>query len=190
MTKKRLIRNIIITSIFYLIVIIIGLIFYLNSNSEDSKYYDLFKELFPITAAIPLAYLGFCFQRRHNFHTALRLLWVNMIHAVNKAMLFTEGKGDRIKDYPETLLLLAKTIDEVRGVYFNIKESKTEKGFYPFESLKSIYMIIDELGKKEMNEEDNKIANAKIRMHWQTIRKTFLAEFDRTEPTFSDTIQV
>jgi hypothetical protein len=189
MTKKRLIRNILYCSVFYVLVCGFGIWFYLVENIDKSQYYGLYKDIFPVVAAIPLAYLGFCFQRRSNFHTALRLLWINMIHAVNKAVLFTENYGDREKDLPDVLLVLSKVIDEVRGVYFNINESRTEKGLYPFESLKRIYSIVEEVGKKEPNAAEMKEANAKIRSHWQTIRKTFLAEFDRTEPTFKDLIQ-
>lgn len=149
----------------------------------------MFKELFPIFTALPLAYLGFSFQRRSNFHAALRMLWTNMIHAVNKALLFTEHRVEGDKEYLETLLLLSKAIDEVRGVYYNIDESKTNRGYYPFESLKGIYTIVEGLGKENTSEAEFKAANDKIKAHWQVIRKTFLAEFDRSEPTFTDTIK-
>ena len=189
MTKRKLIRNIFLTTIFYLVVFAIGITFYLTGTSEDSRYFGIFKELFPLIAALPLAYLGFCFQRRSNFHVALRLLWNNMIHAVNKAILYTEHRIEPEKEYMEVLLLLSKAIDEVRGVYYNINESATDKGSYPFESLKSIYKIIEHLGKEDLQEKELKEAHDKISQHWQTIRKTFLAEFDRSEPTFADPIK-
>jgi len=189
MTKKRLIRSIILSSGFYMIVFSIGIIFYLTGYHENSRYFGMFKELFPILAAIPLAYLGFCFQRRSNFHSALRLLWGNMIHAVNRAILFTDHRVDQDKEYLETLLLLSKVIDEVRGVYSNINEVAEDKGLYPFESLKRIYTIVEEIGSAEQRAEKWQEANAQIVMYWQKIRKTFLAEFDRSEPTFTDTIQ-
>jgi ABC-type uncharacterized transport system ATPase subunit len=116
-------------------------------------------------------------------------LWGNIINAVNKTILFTEHRIEPEKEYLEILLLLSKSIDEIRGVYCNIGESQKEKGYYPFESLKSIYAIIEEAGRNGMKDEDMQLANEKIRAHWQTIRKTFLAEFDRSEPTFTDTIK-
>ena len=103
-------------------------------------------------------------------------------------ILYTEFRVETEKEYLEALLLLSKSIDEVRGVYFNIQETSTDKGYYPFESLKSIYTIVEQIGTKDFNEAQLREANAKIRDHWQTIRKTFLREFDRSEPTFADTI--
>ncbi len=188
MTKRKLIRNIILISLFYILALFVGITFYITGANEEFRYFGMFKELFPIIAALPLAYLGFCFQRRSNFHSALRQLWVNMIHAVNKSILYTEFRVETEKEYLEALLLLSKSIDEVRGVYFNIQETSTDKGYYPFESLKSIYTIVEQIGTKDFNEAQLRDANAKIRDHWQTIRKTFLMEFDRSEPTFADTI--
>lgn len=188
MTKRKLMRSIFYTSLFYALVFFVGIAFYVTGKNEDSTYFGIFKELFPIIAAFPLAYLGFCFQRRSNFHASMRLLWVNMIHAVNKSILYTTYRVEPEKEYLEALLLLSKSIDEVRGVYFNINESATDIGSYPFESLKRIYNTIEQLSPGKLDEEELKMANVKIRAHWQVIRKTFLTEFDRSEPTFADTI--
>ena len=188
MTKKKLLRNISYFAIFYLGVLAIGMMIYFTDSSEGGKYYNLFKDVFPIIMTFPIAYLGFCFQRRSNFQISLRLMWANIIHAVNSAILYTEYRVKPEKEYLRVLLALSKSIDEVRGVYSNINESKTDKGSYPFESLKSIYTIIEQLEPKDTDTEKMKEANAKIKTHWQTIRKTFLAEFERSEPTIADTI--
>ncbi|HZV71116.1 MAG TPA: hypothetical protein VFG10_16290 [Saprospiraceae bacterium] len=187
MTKKRLILNILAFSIFYLSVLMVGLVIYFSDASETRRYYAVFKDVFPIIMTFPLAYLGFCFQRRSNFQISLRLLWANIIHAVNEAILYTKHRNEPEKEYLKVLLDLSKSIDEVRGVYYNVRKSKTDKGLYPFESLKIIYGIIEELGPGELTTEQMKEANLRIKDHWQTIRKTFLAEFDRSEPTYRDT---
>ena len=186
MTKKRLLRNILYFSIFYLFVFAIALTIYFTDHTDNHRYYALFKDVFPIVMTFPVAYLGFCFQRRSNFQIALRSLWGNIIDAVNKAILFTEHRHESQKEYLKVLLDLSKAIDEVRGVYYNIKQTKTSKGLYPFESLKTIYSIIEALGPGDLSEQQMTEANAKIKTHWQTIRKVFLAEFDRSEPTFKD----
>ncbi|MGB4846548.1 MAG: hypothetical protein WBP41_01450 [Saprospiraceae bacterium] len=190
MTKKRLIRNLLYFFSFYFGILVIGILVYFTDRTEKGTYYGLFKDVFPIIMTFPIAYLGFCFQRRSNFQISLRLLWANMIHAVNKAILYTEHRIEPQREYLRVLLLLSKSIDEVRGVYYNIHQTKTEKGLYPFESLKSIYKIIEELGSHDLNPDQLKAANLKIKDHWQTIRKTFLAEFDRSEPTFMDTKEI
>ena len=186
MTKKRLIRNILYFSIFYISVFAVAILIYFTDRTDNRKYYLLFKDVFPILMTFPVAYLGFCFQRRSNFQVALRSLWTNIIHAVNRAILFTEFKANSPQDQVDVLLALSKAIDEVRGVYYNIHQSKTKKGLYPFESLKTIYKIIEELNPNEWHPEQMKAANMKIKHHWQIIRKVFLAEFDRSEPTFKD----
>lgn len=104
-------------------------------------------------------------------------------------MIFAENKNGTPGQLQEILLDLSKCIDEVRGVYYNINESKTEKGYYPFESLKNIYQIVEELGRSAITDVQRKEAHDKIAANWQTIRKTFLPEFDRSVPTYPDTIQ-
>ncbi len=189
MTKKKLIKNIINISLFYVFIILVWIGAYYTEQQTHWHLYGLINDILPLLLAVPLAYLGFCFQRRNNFHGALRLLWANIIHAVNSALLFADDKNDSKNDIKEILLALSKCIDEVRGVYYNVNETKTEKGSYPFESLKNIYSIVENLGHSEMNEVQRKEAHEKITSNWQIIRKTFLAEFDRSMPTFSDTIR-
>ena len=83
---------------------------------------------------------------------------------------------------------LSKSIDEVRSVYENLNETDMQTGQYPFESLKTIYKIIESLGYGELNSKDLQIEREKIRNNWKQIRQTFLAEFDRSEPTVFDVI--
>jgi hypothetical protein len=161
---------------------------FILDRDTEYHFYSILHDILPILLAVPLAYLGFCFQRRSNFHASLRLLWTNIIDAVNKSLLYAEYKNESKLERMEILLALSKCIDEVRGVYTNVNETKSNKGYFPFESLKSIYTIVEELGKSNKSEEQMKEAGEKIKHHWQIIRKNFLAEFDRSVPTRSDTI--
>jgi hypothetical protein len=115
-------------------------------------------------------------------------LWTNIIHAVNKALLYSAYKNDSKEELMDILLALSKCIDEVRGVYYNVNESKTDKGYYPFESLKTIYSIVENLSRSEMNEQQRRDAHEQIIANWQIMRKTFLPEFDRSVPTQFDAI--
>jgi hypothetical protein len=189
MTKKKLITNIIYISSFYVFVLFLWIGAFLFDQKTNWHPYGLMHDILPILFTVPLAYLGFCFQRRYNFHAALRLLWANIIHAVNKALLYSVYKNDPKNELTEVLLALSKCIDEVRGVYLNVNETKTEKGYYPFESLKNIYAIVENLGHSEMTESQMKEAHEKITANWQIIRRTFLAEFDRSAPSVADTIE-
>ncbi|MGB3226932.1 MAG: hypothetical protein WBB02_03075 [Saprospiraceae bacterium] len=186
MTKRKLINTIIFYTIMYSIFVIIGLALYYLDNTADKIHYHLFKDLFPILITIPLAYLGFCFQRRSSFMQALRLLWGNLIYSVNKAISYTQNQNNSKEKYLDVLFELSKSIDEVRSVYKNLDEGEKQTGHYPFESLKTIYKIIESIGYGELDPQKLKKERTTIQANWKQIRKTFLAEFDRSEPTVFD----
>lgn len=186
MTKRKLIRIIIVYTVSYSLILALGLCLYVWDKSGNKVYYSLFKDLFPVIITIPLAYLGFCFQRRSNFMIALRTLWGNLIHSVNIAISYTYNQNNSQENYLEALFELSKSIDEVRSVYKNLDEDEKQIGHYPFESLKTIYKIIESLGYGEMEGKQMEIERQKIRSNWKQIRQTFLTEFDRSEPTVFD----
>jgi hypothetical protein len=186
MTKRKLIRIIIVYTISYTLILAIGLCLYFGDRSGNKLYYSLFKDLFPVIITIPLAYLGFCFQRRSNFMVALRTLWGNLINSVNLAISYTYHHNNTKEKYLEVLYELSKSIDEVRSVYKNLHEDEKQIGHYPFESLKTIYKIIESLNYEDSDIKKLEIEREKIRTHWKQIRQTFLAEFDRSEPTVFD----
>jgi hypothetical protein len=188
MTKRKLINTIIAYTFLYTLILAIGLMLYFWDGSANKMYYSLFKDLFPILITIPLAYLGFCFQRRSNFMLALRSLWGNLITSVNQALLYTYNQNNSREKYFEVLFNLSKSIDEVRSVYKNLNESEIQTGHYPFESLKTIYKIIETLGYGDVDSKEMEVVRLKIRNNWKQIRQTFLAEFDRSEPTVFDAI--
>ncbi|MBP8726046.1 MAG: hypothetical protein KBF37_12000 [Saprospiraceae bacterium] len=189
MTKKKLIFNISLITAFYATVILLGLLLKTIDIRMQTSHYLLFKDLIPVMLAVPIAYLGFCFQRRSSFTNALRQLWSNMIHAVSLATIYTEKPTRSEEEYYKCLLALSKVIDEVRGVYTNIGESHKHLGSYPFESLKSIYDIVLKLPPAARNEDAWSAAAQDIRNNWKVIRKTFLSEFDRSAPTIYDALE-
>ena len=146
----------------------------------------MFKDLIPLIIAIPAAYLGFCFQRRSSYQQALRQLWTNLIASVQQAFQYTHLKRPSEKEYSETLLSLSVSIEEVRGVYSNLKVTKTYDGLYPFESLKEIHDTISKLNFGDSDEKKTEAARKKIAFYWKNLRKTFLSEFDRPVPTVFD----
>ena len=85
--------------------------------------------------------------------------------------------------YWDTLTLLSKSIDEVRGVYKNLKETDNYIGLYPFEGLKDIYEVISKLGYGKLDSLKATEARKHINYNWKELRQSFLSEFDRSEPS-------
>lgn len=186
MTRKQLRNIIFLIIIFYIFAILLGVIIYFSDNTDKKTSYAIFKDLIPFLITIPLAYLGYCFQRRANYLQAMRPLWSNLIISVNTALEFTHKKTTTQEDFGNALMLLSVSIDEVRGVYRNLNTEKDGTGYYPFESLKSIHKIIQELGYGETDRSKLKEARKHINHNWINLRQTFLLEFDRPEPTVFD----
>ncbi len=183
MTRKRLWNIIILIVVIYILCIVIGILLRIFDNTEDQVIYDTFTDMIPLIFAVPLGYLGFCFQRRNNFVKSLKDLWQNMIFALNETIKYTYKEETTSEEYEYTLIELSKVIDELRGVYKNIGETKTSNGLYPFEPIKSIRKEIEELGYGKMEYEKSKIVRKIIIGNWKLIRTKFLHEFDRYEPT-------
>lgn len=183
MTRRRLHNIIIIITIIYILCIVCGILLRIFDNSKDQIIYETFTDLIPLIFAIPLGYLGFCFQRRNNFMSSLKELWKNMIFALNETLEYTHKDKISNVEYERTLKELSKVIDELRGVYKNIGESQESKGLYPFEPIKSIRKEIEKLGFGDIDKVKAKEARQIIIGNWKSIRNEFLHEFDRYEPT-------
>lgn len=187
MTRRILRINIFIVSLIYALFIEIGICIYMIRPNEDNIYFNLFKDLILLWIAIPAAYLGDCFQRRSAFTTALREMWANMIESVNQARQFTFEIEPNQRIYGDVLKSLSKSIDEVRGVYSNIGETKNKIGLYPYESLKEIKELISQLGFEKYDKFKADKTRCSIEVHWRLIKSSFLFEFDRPVPTVVNT---
>lgn len=183
MTRKQLKGTIIAVISLYAIALIGGLVIYFRDDTDKKVNYQIFKDLIPLIIAIPAAYLGFCFQRRSSFLQSLRLLWTNIIAAVNGAIQYTNFPETTDKQYAETLLQISRCIDEVRGVYKNLGEKKGETGYYPFECLKEIHKLVSELGYGKLDATNSRDSRERIKHCWKDLKVSFLSEFDRSEPT-------
>lgn len=188
MTRKRL-RNIIkIVTGIYILCILIGVMLRVLDSTEGQKIYSTFKDLLPLIFAVPLGYLGFCFQRRHSLMGSLKELWKNMIVAVNGAIQYTHNEENSQEDFGSVLTTLSEVIDELRGVYKNMGESELSVGIYPFEPIKSISKEIKKLEYVRIENSVRKKSRKVIIENWKSIRKEFLHEFDRYELTKTVTL--
>ena len=183
MTRKKLRVAYIIIVTIYSVALGAGIFLYYHVSKDE---YQIFKDSIPFIIAIPAAYLGFCFQKRSSFLQTLRTLWTNLIGSVNAALQYTHLEEATKDQYAATLVSLSKAIDEFRGVYKNINEKHDGVGLFPFECLKEIYKAISKLGYGKLDDKLSIQCRQKIVKDWKILTKTFLAEFDRSEPTEFD----
>jgi len=147
---------------------------------------SILKDAAPFLIAIPAAWLGYCAQRRSSYLQQLRSLWSKLVDGVHSAMRYTDIVQPTQQEFLVILSKLGCAIDEVRGVFCNLDETGSNTGLYPFEPLKDMYVLIEKLGYgKEFRQGNPKDVCKKILALWKDVRKEFLKEFDREEPTFS-----
>jgi hypothetical protein len=187
MTRRNLRNKIIVVILIYAVFIVIGSCLYYFEPIGDCKLYIVFKDLILLWVAIPAAYLGDCFQRRAAFTDALRKMWANLINSVNQARQFTFDNSPTHQSYGAVLRALSESIDEVRGVYSNIDESKSKIGIYPYESIKEIQAITSRLSFTTYDKQKADEARCAIDFHWGLVKSSFLFEFDRPVPTVVNT---
>lgn len=157
-------------------------------TTNDSLIYSTYKDMIPFIIAIPAAWLGYCLQRRSSYLQQLRILWSTLIKAVQKANQYTYIECPTRDQYSETLCCLSAAIEEIRGVFINLVEKNRNISLYPFEPVKDIYGLIDDLGcDKKLTEAEKKDARNKIFALWRDVREELLKEFDREIPTFPHT---
>ncbi len=142
-----------------------------------------YRDAAPFLFAIPAALLGYAFQQRFSYLASLRALWSRLVQAVNGAIQYTYDETPAAKEHAEVMAQLGIAIDEVRGVYRNVGEKPGAIGLYPYEPIKEIYRLINDLGYGVNDPVKRKQTREQIILKWQSIRFEFLAEFDRAEPS-------
>lgn len=177
--RKRLQQVIGLVCLF---IIAGGCLYYL-----DKDLFQTFRDFILLLVAIPAALLTDYFQKRNNLEDALRNLWSQISMSVNEARQYTYRKDPSEDEYRRILVHLSRSIDEVRSVYKNLGESKSNIGFYPFESLKLIYKAFQELGYGQLDPNQSKNTREQIDHYWKNFKESFLWEFDRPEPESFDT---
>lgn len=178
MTRKSLRNRITVVIILCCGFVITGVFLFFI----DKELFQTFRDFILLLVAIPATLLADYFQKRNNFEDALRVVWSNILQSVNAARQYTYRKESTEDQFRLILLDLSKSIDEVRSVYKNLGESKTNVGFYPFESLKIIYTTIENLGYGKLEEEKANATREELDHYWRNFKEVFLWEFDRPEP--------
>lgn len=178
MTKNSLRKRIrFVVFLCLLLISVGGILFYV-----DNSVFQTFRDFILLLVAIPAALLADYFQKRNNFEDALRILWSNILTSVNEARQYTYRQSASEDEYRRILVSLSKSIDEMRSVYKNLGESKTNTGFYPFESIKIIYQLFFDLGFGNLQKEKSEKTRDEMDHYWKNFKESFLWEFDRPEP--------
>lgn len=185
MTRKTIHFWFIAAVIYFAVLIIIGVIISIADQANNRVLYSTFKDLIPLLISMPAVWLGYCVQRRSAYLQQLRSLWSRLIDAVHSSLQYTYLREPKQSDHLSVLLKLSSTIDEVRGLFCNLEETGGEGGFYPFEPLKDIHGLLEDLGYEKSFPAKKDIAREKAWALWKDVRQELLKEFDREEPTFS-----
>lgn len=184
MTKRSLARCFRMTAELYLLAVLGGVAFRVFDSTKDAMLYNTFKDLIPLIIAIPAIWLGHCLQRRSSYLQQLRTLWSLLVDAVQECAAYTYLESPRHEQHLFVLKKLAISIDEVRGVFTNLKNPKGTRTLYPFEPIKNIYLIIEKFGFTGRVESEREQLRKQVFALWREVRDELLKEFDREVPSF------
>jgi hypothetical protein len=143
------------------------------------SWYGTFKDILPLMVAAPATWVGFVFQQRQSYLRQLRFLWSTLVRAIAGARIYAMNPQTDSDAWRACLKDLSIAIDEIRGVFSNAGESRTEVGLYPFESLKEIYELV-RVGSSPPN--DTTDLADEIDQKWKRLRAYIFQEFDRECP--------
>jgi hypothetical protein len=183
MTRRQLRVAVSIVIFIYALFGIIAFVLRVLESVIEPQILQGYRDAAPFLFAIPAALLGYAFQQRFSYLASLRTLWSRLVVAVNGAIQYTYDETPTAKEHAKVMAELGIAIDEVRGVYRNVGEQPGAVGLYPYEPIKDIYRLINELGYDVNDPTRRKVTREQIITKWQSIRFAFLSEFDRAEPS-------
>jgi len=195
MNRADLRRDIfIVVGIYFLWTVIGASLFYIDSFVTEGadlavtpgghlhryQYFELFKELTPVVVLLPVAWVGYSFQRRISFVNDLRQFWPDLVEAVQRTVEYLRREeGDR-RDYERTLTALRCRIDDARALFRRSAATETGSGKYPYEGITRIHDMLKEFGYHDApSAEEAKQVRSEIVAEWQRVRGQILREFDR-----------
>ncbi len=175
MKKKELNQLLFLVVVIYAITIVIAIVIFIGFSDFTNSFFSLI----PFIVAIPAALLTRGFQRRSSYINTLRDIWPNIVKSGRKAIEYTLIANPTEEQYGDVMLSLAVSIDHIRMLFKNVG------GFYPVESMKTIYQEFD-LIRDTLKFKNPVNAHDRIEAFWHQARDSILAEFDRVVPTRYD----
>ena len=177
--KKKILKELLF---LVLSVYSAALIFAIIISVAFQDFIDVFLSLIPFIVAIPAALLTRAFQRRASYVSSLRSIWPGIVESGINAIEYTKITNPTEKEFRDVIISLSKSIDNLRMLFKNIG------GFYPVESIKTIYEEFD-LIRDTYKFKNPTNAYDRITTFWHQARDSILAEFDRVIPTKYDAPQ-
>lgn len=127
MTKKTIRMWFIGAIIAFVVLLITGILISIFDCSTNRVVFSTFKDLLPLFLGITAVWLGYCIQRRNAYQQQLRSLWSKLVEAVHCAIQYSCVGTPNEEQYRTVLAKLSVAIDEVRGVFCNIRETDTAR---------------------------------------------------------------
>jgi hypothetical protein len=189
MTRRAFTLWVGVITVLYSTFILVGIVLFDDGTKDGGSQYALFKDCIPLATALPAAILTGVYQNRSSFIQQLRATWSVLVPAVQDAIQFTHLTNPKPEDFAAVMKVLSVSIEDFRSLYKNLKETPSEIGFYPFESLKKIQAELSQyyLNKPEdRSEARRKQVRDSVTKLWKVVRKPILSEFDRLSPTYFD----
>ena len=181
MTRKRFFIVTVAVIAVYAVAIGAGILLRILAPAQ---VYQTYKDLISLFVPIPAAYLAFSFQRRLSYVQAARTLWKTVLGAVHSARSYTVLSEPSEKDYRQVIEGLAIALDEVRSLFRNIPVEGKPRGWYPFEPIRDILRVVEDLGwAPAATKARRDAARDQIDEFWPLVREPMLAEVDRDVPT-------
>lgn len=183
MTKRTLARWFAAAVVYFVVLIAIGTVLSVLDPTCKRTVFGTFRDLVPLQIAIPAAWLAYCCQRRFAYLQQLRALWTRLVEAIQAASQYTASSSPTQAEHARVLAGLSMTIEEVRSLFANLDETDLDGGYYPFEPIKDIYGLIEELGfGADFDSAEAGATRTKIHALWKDVRRDILTEFDRETP--------
>lgn len=181
MTRKRFFLVTLAVMAVYGVAIGAGVLLRLFASAEN---YQTYRDLINLFIPIPAAMLAFSFQRRLSYVQAARTLWRTVLNAVHSARSYTLLSDPSEKDHRQVIEALAIALDEVRGLFRNLPVEGTPRGWYPFEPIRDMLHVVEDLGwGSAATSARRSAAREQIDEFWPLVRDPMLVEFDRDIPT-------
>ncbi len=195
MSQEKFRNQVIYVVAFYLLVIVIYrlimLVMDFKSTTTENRWSivgRVFRDLIPLIINMPAAWLAYCFQRRQSYLSDVRNLYTKLVVSVQEAIQYTNLDCPSQERFVSVKMSISTIIDEMRGVFINVGESDKETGLYPFESLKDMFTIIDQLGYgSQVTQESAISAHSELVFKRKEVDRThFLLECPRGHPIQPD----
>jgi hypothetical protein len=196
MTRKNLSRVLVLVTLYFAALLAVAVYARLHGAGAPGtetvptllgSLYSTFKDFSALLIAIPAAWLASCFSRRSAFLAKLDELWLQMVEAKSRCVRFTfEPTNDT---YVEAWLSLSGAIDSMRSVYRNVKETKSEIGWFPYQPLHDMRGILQAGRAGLIGGEPARKAAAQKAMRgeliaaWNGLRSKYLLEFGAPAPS-------